>query len=279
MKNKKMRTTKGQMGQLGLLIIILVSAIIIFFFLTKFVNKTNYDQIINTCRFSVLAQTATEISPGISGSKSPLDLDCEKRYINFYNTKVDLGTTPETMKPTKVVYEGHKVTKFTKLNEDVVNQAIAEELRICKFEFGDGKVEIFANDEKFWTNENVCYVCAEINFEQEVQGPKYNSLVQYTKENSFSDTKQSYYDYLTEKTYAGNEMWGQPLYDPSTWTKIFTNADGSYANLEIDTSKKYLVFIEKRKPGKVELLNWGRPEWVTILPADEINKYCDVQGN
>jgi hypothetical protein len=270
---------KGQIGYLVTIILIIAGAIIIYGFIARFTGKATFEEAINTCRISVVAQSATELKPSASGWKSPLNINCEKRYIKFYNTKVEVGLNPENMKPLQLVVDGQKITRFRSLTEYTVNRVIAEEMRICKFEFADGKTEIFANDENLIKSQTVCFVCSQIHFDTGVKKQTFNTLVEYTKETNLKDYDKTYYEYLTEETISNNSMWSQPMYEVSFWTRLFTSEDGTYANLTIDTSKDYLVFVEKYKPGKLDWLHWGRPMWVAILPADKINNYCNIQAS
>ena len=277
------RQHRGQSGKIIEIILILAGAIVLFLFFSGVFAKSTFDEAINTCRFSVIGQVATELKPGISGMKSPFNINCEKRYIHFYNTKVELGLNPTNMQPRPIDVEGKKVSKFKELTDFDVDQVIAEEMRICKYEFADGKVEVFTNNEAFWSNKNVCFVCSEIDFDPTVSKKTFNTLVEYTNKTTFDNTQTSYYTYLTEKSVSENIMWIQPTYstdwfsvNPTGQFHILSGKDKDYANLNIDTSKKYAVFFEKFKPAKISTAS--KYFWVAIVPMDEINNYCDIQA-
>ena len=95
------KNKKGQYSQVMILLIILASAIIILLFITKFVTKSTIDESINACRLSVMTQAATTY--GIITKTSPLDINCDKRYVNFYNTRAELGliVAPSVASPVK----------------------------------------------------------------------------------------------------------------------------------------------------------------------------------
>ncbi|MGV8172328.1 MAG: hypothetical protein ACP5OA_06575 [Candidatus Woesearchaeota archaeon] len=282
--NKKIGT-KGQMGQLVVLILIIAGAIVIYAFIAKFVGKSTYEEAINTCRFSVIAQSATELGPSGSGWKSPLDINCEKRYISFYNTKVMMGLSPTNMKLLPISMNGQRMTKFRSLTEYAVYQVIAEEMRICKFEFADGKVEIFTNDEKTFDTQNVCFVCSEINFEDTVNQRVLEDFREFTEKTRISNDDKTYFEYLTEDTVMGNPMWSQPSFKPTY----------PYGNLSIDTSKSYVVVVRKYSSSNLDFLYKGilldslidkimpllkgGPLTVSIIPASDVNKYCDLQAS
>jgi hypothetical protein len=273
------KTKKAMTGQLGLLIIILISAIVIFLFITKYTAKTTFEQSITSCRLSVIAQSATEVFPSVSGKKSPFDINCDKRYVTFYNNKAELGLSLENMKSLPIYLEGKKVTKFNTLNEFVVNQVVAEELRVCKFQFADGKMDVFGNDDNnFWGfGKKICYVCSEINFDNKIKPQVFKNLVSYTKNTKF-DNNISYYEYLREISRAGNNIWTQPEVTPSTIGEMLGEKT-KFVELELDTSKKYLVFFEMYSPSTITVLQWEKPQYVWIMPAEDISTYCDMQAS
>ncbi|MGV8086311.1 MAG: hypothetical protein ACP5N1_01645 [Candidatus Woesearchaeota archaeon] len=282
----KLNNKKGMTAQLGLLIIILISAIVIFMFITKFTSKSSFEQAITTCRMSVIAQYATEIAPSISGKKSPFDINCERRYIQFYNNRVELGLSLENMKQLPIRLEGKKVTRFNSLNEFVVNQVIAEELRICKFQFADGKIEVFGNNDA-WSGQDICYVCSEINFDPKIGKKNFDTLIEYTKKTKYGSENITYYEYLTQETIYNNSMWVQPLFEEGI---LSTNVDTS-------KSYSYLIYIHKYDTGNIKDISKYAPNPhiqalrlifpnlfrdtidLGIVKAEDINKICDIQAN
>jgi hypothetical protein len=281
----KVMHKKGQIGKVGELILIIAGAIVMLLVLSKLTEKSTFDEAINTCRLSVIGQVATELKPGITGSKSPFDINCDRRYVKFYNTKVELGLSPTNMKARQVTINGKKVNKFSELTELTVDQVLAEEMRICKYQFADGKIEVFANDDSFWSGKYICFICSEVDFDPGVRRSEFVTLVEYTNKTTSDKTGTTYYDYLTEKSYTENILWSQPTY-------VSTNDyDKNYNNLTIDKSKKYYVFFEKYNPrthiqalsptDDVTKTNAYNVEqyWVAIVPADEINTYCNFQAS
>jgi hypothetical protein len=259
------KSRSGQMSHVASMLLVVAGAIIMLLFLTKFMGKATFEEAINTCRFSVMTQVASEVQPGLTGKKSPLDINCEKRYVRFYEHKVELGLNPEGMKPMAIDFEGEKIKKFSDLTDHVVNQVIAEELRICKYQFADGKVEIFGNDDAFWIGKkSICFVCAEIDFEPTVKQKSFNTLVEYTNKTTFDDTGITYYDYMTEKNMYGNYMW---------------KGIGGLNNLNIDTSKKYAIYIWKAKPGAISSLIQDGDMNILLTPYEDVNKYCKQQAS
>ena len=299
-KNNKIIGKKGQVGKVVEIILIIAGAIILYLFISMVTSKSTFDEAINTCRFSVIAQTATEFKPGITGAKSPFGINCEERYINFYNTKVELGLSSINMKPRPINVDGKQVNTFKILTDFTVDQVVAEEMRICKYEFGDGQMDVFVNNDYVLHSKDVCFICSEIRFVN-VKQSSFSTLVDYTQKTTFDESKVTYFDYLTQKTIYNVSMWIQPFFDAKK---------DPYYNLSIDTSKSYAVIIKKYSEGKWMKINPDylgnglagdmltiaqgikdlftskenqenhiAPLTVAIVPLTDINKYCDVQAS
>ena len=284
----KRYNNKGQVGKVVEIILIIAGAIILYLFIAQVTVKTTFDESINTCRFSVIAQVATELKPGLTGAKSPFGINCDKRYINFYNTKVQLGLSPTNMQPRPINVEGQKVNKFSTLTDFTVDQVVAEEMRICKYEFVDGKEDIFTNNDYLLNSKDVCFICTEIRF-VDVKKESFDTLLDYTKKTTFDDTKVTYFDYLTQNTLYNTSMWIQPFFAKTE----------PFSNLNIDTSKSYAVFVKKYSVGKwrnaphagvLGLIQDIKTVWLTkpenlaplavaIVPLTDINNYCDIQAS
>jgi hypothetical protein len=260
---------KGQMGQVAALILIIAGAIIIFMFISRFNNKATYEEVINTCRFSVTAQIATEKIPSLGSMKSPLDLNCEKRYIQFYNTRIELGLNPENTRPMTSMYNGQKISKFKTLTPYIVNQVVAEEMRICWFQFGEGKIPVFANDDKsFWWNDDVCFVCSEINFENTVETTQFTGLIDYMKTTTFDDTGTTYYEYINQATLS-ERSWEE-------YNQLDKHAAMLYTPFIMEKGKQYVVVFYKDYDS---LLQGKNAYYVEVLSQDKLNTLCEVQAS
>jgi hypothetical protein len=281
MKNQTYK--KGQMGKTVSIILILAGAIILYIFVAKVAAKSTYEQSINACRLSVIAQSGTEVMPTIGGVKSPFDVNCDRRYVTFYNTKVELGLNPENMKPIPVLYNARKTTKFRSLSDSVVNSVIAEEMRICKYQFADGRIDIFTNDDSTVGTDKVCFVCSEISFSDNVEKKEFTTFLEYTQKTKF-DGRTTYYNYLTENTLRNNSMWIQPIIGESgSYGEEYSNLMKSNYNL-IDSSQKYYILIQKFNEGNIlegySVANaWDDPIFIAILPAEKIGDYCEYQAS
>ncbi len=281
--NKPITNAKGNFSTVMTMILIFVSGIIIILALTSFNIANTMEQAVGVCRLSVITQSATSI--GIVDQDSIFNINCDKRYVDFYNTRVELGLSPQNMHTIKVDYGRKTTKKFLELNEFVVNQVLAEELRVCKLEFGDGRTDIFPNEDNFLSDKKVCFICSEINFKPGVKKQNFTNLKDYTQNTMIQQKGITYYDYLTEETRYNNSMWFQA-----------TLSEEQY-NITIDTSKQYVVYVQKYSYGvaqaALKLALIGNPATmpyafllrsqdaisVGIIPAKNINNVCDVQAN
>jgi len=258
----------GQIGKLGTIILIIAGAIILYMFIAKFTAKSTFEESINVCRFSVVGQTATEVIPGIREKTSPFNIDCDKRYITFYNTKVELGLSPGNMQAIGTP-ANNNVKKFNRLTESTVNSVIAEEMRICWFEFGEGKIKVFANDDKAvsW-KDDVCFVCSEINFEKSVEKEQFAGLIDYLKNTKIVEQDQTYYEYINGAT-DSKASWEE--YNSGN-KKI-----GMYNTLPyLDKSQQYAVVFKK------DYDFFGKNGYyVEVVPTDKLNLggVCDLQAS
>jgi len=280
------QNNKGQLSQVMILILILVSAIVILLVITRYVTKSTMDESVSACRISVMTQAAT--AWGIISKTSPLDINCDKRYVNFYNTRAELGLSLENMNSINVDLGDHKAKKFSELNDFIVDQVVAEELRVCKFEFGDGEINIFPNDKSgIFTGKDVCFVCSEINFKSITPSKTFIGLIDYTKKTTFSDAGTSYFNYLTEPTLYNESMWDQGAYideHPKDYT------------ISLDSSQSYSVVVRKHVPvaagtkiivSSIPIIGGPVSSMITstesidigIVQTKNLNKYCNLQAS
>ena len=105
---------KAQLGETARTILVIVSfivALLVGYFL--FLKATTSGNI-ESCKLSVQASSMGEI-----GGSSPLSIECNKRYVNFYKGRIDFGYNPEKMETLEIRYENKKIKKFKELNNDI----------------------------------------------------------------------------------------------------------------------------------------------------------------
>jgi hypothetical protein len=227
---------KAELSVVAGLILVLISGLVLFAVFSGVFKKATLEEAINVCRLSVLTQANTKGIPGASGMKSPLDLDCDKRYVDLYNDRVEIGLAPESTSPQSIIYNGKKIKKFTQLNDYIVNQVVAEEMRTCYFEFGEGKMHVFDNSldpsiKNTFDKEDVCFVCSEINF-KDVKQQSYSGYLDYIKKTYIKNEEMTYYQYFN-----------QPALGNISWSVFFSTIVDDNFKFQKDT--KYLVVFGK----------------------------------
>jgi hypothetical protein len=180
---------------------------------------------------------------------------------------VELGLNPEHMKPIKLNYEGQTITKFDGLDEYLVNQVVAEEMRICWFEFGEGKIKVMVNDNNPFAGKNVCFLCSEIQFEDGVKIEEFKGLIDYLENTKYDDTK-TYYEYFNQDSIS-KDTWENYINDednPAKMTDIVLNKTKTYGVVFIRDQR----FLSK---------DGYYVELVELSPNRTINKVCDIQAS
>jgi len=181
---------KGEegMGTLVAIILVAVTAIILFSFSGELFAKGKSASDIEACRLSVIAQSKTKIA-----GRTSVSLKCPRREIVFFNNKVEINGKKSS---------GYD---FKHLSRDIVNMVLAEELRLCWYRMGEGKEEVFGEDLILDFN-IVCSICSDIKFDKEVVESgrgvaTFSDLIPYLKSKKLSDSKTqgiSLWDYFTK---------------------------------------------------------------------------------
>ena len=215
---------------------------------------------IDTCRFSVIAQSGTATAM----TKSPLDVSCKTRYLDFTNTQVKEGLSPDKKSAIKVFYNGKTITTFPELNDYIVNQVVAEEMRICYFQFGEGKVkDLFANnDDSIGNKDDVCFICTQINFDKTIGSKTVKGFIDYINRTEVNGKGYTYLEYFDA-----------PSESENTWSeftnKIYDNNPSD--KMVFDTSQTYDVVF--RKDYDIFSKNGY---YIYFIPMDQLNNVCDI---
>jgi hypothetical protein len=265
----RLHNKKGEMGFLATMILILVSALVLIIVITGFGKKAGLEGALQACRFSVLAQSYSEVAPSAGGWKSPLDIECNTRYITFKNTEVDAGLDPDVQKPIAVYWDNKKVQKFSNLNDYVVNQVVAEEMRVCFYQFGEGRADIFVNQE-YLLKTNVCFICSDFTFD--VKGKEFHGLGEFIKKTTITSEGMTYQKYFDKAN----------TYIPFTWSGIAKDYPDTYEKIYSD--QHYIVIFKKKYvegvfgEGTITIDNGiiSNGYFVHFMHAEDIGKWCDL---
>ena len=236
---------------------ILLIAIIILIF-TSLSKKGD----IEACRLSVRLQSGTEVHVAGISAGSMFDVNCNKRYVYIYPDRVEEGNSPENTNPIDIFLNGKKVKRFGELSDYIVNYAVAEEMKICYYEFGEGKVDVFPNNKKWFNaDSDVCFICSEIVF-KDVPARKYTGFMSFIRTASIDNLKLTYLQYFN-----------QPSLSEKTWEE--------FTNHEYNNDAENKIFFDSKNPGKYDVVfrKTRNPiskngYYVYVIPSDKLNDVC-----
>lgn len=248
---------------LAKVILVIAVALILFAIIGKFIGTIEGGGDIEICRLSVIAQSKTKFF-----GSSPVNLDCKRREVVFYNNYVKINGKPATE------------YKFNELDDYFVNKVLAEELRICWHQMGQGKIEVFRSDAAYQA-ENVCVVCSEISFDQSVKKEKFEGLIDFLKTTPLPNTKKEdkkyYYNYLQESQKSIYIRLG--VNNPLPWTNHIVSwvKEGTTDRIHdqpIQKEKRYVVWFLGWKPGawNEDLAAFSSAYYIGITEPQELIK-------
>lgn len=286
------KSKRSEMGFLATILLILLAAIVLITAITQFSKKAGLEGVVQACRFSILAQSYTEVKPSTSGWESPLDIECSTRYVTFKNTEVLAGLDPETQKPLDVYWDGKKVKRFANLNDQIVNQVIAEEMKICWFQFAEGKTNVFPNNENwFQASDDICFICSNIEFDLPQQ-KVYDGLYDFLSKTTIKKEGKTYLAYLSDAS-KSDATWDEfvKIDDNDELERIYGD-DYAFEKINekmaFDTSKtKQYAIVFRRdydSAGIASVISIGAISdkdnyFIFVMPADKINEVCDLIAN
>jgi hypothetical protein len=233
-KNKKAELTTKQIVTL---IILIVSFIVILFFIFKLSLKEKTDKEI--CRNSVILKDQGKIFSG--------PLDCKTNYLCIYSEKECNGFFTEKI-------------KVKKENKTEIMKTIAEEMSDCKWMFGDDKKLRYTGGP---TSTGVdCAICSIISFDEGIQ--KQVPSISYLE----------FYNFLEKNFLKEGESYLNYLYQKESLTNFKVQSQFSNLNINenvINTSEKYSV-ITGIDNNLVDVLD--DDEWldVYLIPTKETSK-------
>jgi hypothetical protein len=271
-KSKILQSRKAQLGTLVKIILVLISAILLITAVVMIYAQVNAKGAIETCRISVLAQAETKIpaSP-TKGLTSPFSINCKKRYVKFFNNRVQEGNAPESTKPIEVNYNGRLTKNIPDLSSFVVNQVIAEEMRICYYEFGEGQVHTLNTG----IATDACYVCSEISFDDKTK--EFSGFMDYITKTYIKNEQMTYYEYLNKPSLSSVNwsMTADTLMKKYNYNYNRFSSSQSYAVVFAKSDQRWKVWLYQFWSGfNTEADNEYS---VQVVPVDKLNYLCDME--
>jgi len=201
------------------LIIALAVGIILFLATNTFTQIMGRGTDIEKCRLSILANAKARITetelPVVGGEQ--IAINCPKTELKL--TKKDIEA------------------KGALTKEDMIKRKLAEELRLCWYKTGEGKLKPFKGE-----SGRFCLICSEIEFDKNVQekAPEIRNFIKYLAETDMPKANTKYLDYLT----------GAGANEKLTINTAKLKWDGKKGITDkIKTSEKYSVIFAINKKG------------------------------
>jgi len=262
MKNKGELTTQQLVG----IIILIMSFVIILFFLFRLNLGETTDKEI--CHNSVALKAQTALGSG--------PLDCKTSYVCISGGGKCEGFNPSIT----IDIDLNPRTVESKSKEEIVKEeimkAIAEEMADCWWMFGEGKVD-YVGTEFFGSTQ--CALCSIISFDEKIK--EYEKL-------SGGISYLSFYDELKKpRTENKQETYLEYMYNVDGIMKFKGSFDSyleDYLSNNLDLNKQYFILTGRFAEGRFTTDNWfpqfklfvkNKPIPVTILEKTNEN-YQDV---
>jgi len=248
-KTVKMKAKKGiGYGAMAWMVLALFIAIALFSNTALIAQILKKDSNIEICKLSVLAQAQTKLA-GSSLAK----LDCERRKVVFFEDKIEINNKKEPK------YE------FKKIDQNMVNKVVAEELRLCWYMMGEGQMNVFEQEPVDIAiqpiAEKVCAICSEVSFDKSVKQKEFSGFIDYLKSTKIPKGEIHYFEYLIRSQRDKYFLWGWvpwTQYSPWGWgttDRISDNMEGAskeYDETQTDSDfssyKRYVVYFLASKP-------------------------------
>ncbi|MDP3766223.1 MAG: hypothetical protein Q8R04_06955 [Nanoarchaeota archaeon] len=238
-------------GIMAMILLVLVISGVLLSYTNSLAGILKKESNIEVCRLSALAQAQTKFA-----GQSPISLKCSRKEVKFFNNKVEIDGKKESK------YE------FNQLDDNSVNKVVAEELRLCWYMMGEGRVDVFRQDVVdeaviYTSGENVCIICSEISFDSKANNKRFSGLLDYLKSTKIPKDKVKedtyYFDYLIHSQRDRYLLWGNipwTQYTPDGWGTTDKISDNVEENIKqytasssgFDTNENYIVYFLAWKP-------------------------------
>ncbi len=164
---------KAQVGKFISIIILIIAVVILLSILMPMLSDWNSSNMREQCRASAVMRNkvSLEVSKKIvveSGTYRILPLQCPKIKTDFYNKGVK-----ENGKKKEVIVDNEVKDHFNELTQDIIYREIAEQMKLCWYQFGEG-IDVFQRrDDNFndvdWffggkSDGVACFICNDVEF-------------------------------------------------------------------------------------------------------------------
>jgi hypothetical protein len=293
LKSKKGDETLGA-GTLAVLIVLAITAIaLITFTTTVYTSGVFGEDDRQLCRTSLLGQGIA-----MHVDKDLIPPKCDTYNIKFYEDKVELNGKQMTVINPET---GEKKKNFKTLDDETVNQVVAEQMRLCWWQFWEGKRKFGETMVGYalWNEQgDNCFICNEISFDASVQQNQFTGYYTYIKNTKMSNSDKTYYEYMAdsgsmydEDTYQDKEklVWEQFAEGIGVYQALYSGKLGTREKIEtdikFDTTKSYVIIFDREgQAGSllrtgVEKTDQGLSSTITyftyVIPKDQMPKVCD----
>ncbi|MFH0870021.1 MAG: hypothetical protein V1866_03110 [archaeon] len=282
--------SKKAMAMESLVALIIIIAVTLFVLLYYLKEKNKYDVYSDreVCRESALAQS---ISTYVEGSGDLVSLSCPTNNIQFFNNHVEKNGKTLVVRD---VDSNKNIKKFKQLDDKIVDQVLAEEMRWCWYQFLEGQKELFSRNLLGAGLRGVlsdayafCYICDEVYFDESISQADFGTIKQYLMKTKMPNTELTYYNYTMKNPASKCDHFKDEAEKTSCWEGYFEEhineenefkgqesfyEPGGYAKLQ--TSVPYVIaFVRIGKPAKV--LTADLSYVVNILRTETLPVTCD----
>lgn len=277
------------MSAVVIMILVIIGALVILIVGQKIFIKYTGQGALEACRTSVLSQATLR-----PGGVSPLSLNCQRRYIDVFSDHVEFGNEPDKTQSMSLIINGEKKKSFSDINNEILNQVIAGEMKTCWYEFDEGRTDVFPNNMPFTgfapdPDDEVCFICTQMTFDTSVKNKKFTGLLKYLKDNYVPETKYTY-----------NEYFNAPSLSKMSWDEFSEEELFDYfektsdEDIVIDTSRELsIVFYKEYDTSRLNELGKtivgvtgvevGSDKtdiyYVFVIPTDKIEEACEIQAS
>ncbi len=220
------------------------------------------------CRLNVQAQALTKgVSTNpvnlLSGKSNVALKSCKTFNIHFKEKEV-IVTESGKKKKVEVYVEGTKTKRFDRLTNDIVNQVLAEQMRLCWYQFHEGQLDIF--NKQFLSNfgisgDHQCYLCNRISFDQDVRDNRFEDFYEYVNNTNITLVETSYLQYIS-----------QPTMSAKSWIETAAEIGIDKNNMDITFTKdqQYFIMFYRFNKGSAEKNKF----FTYVIPAEKYYSIC-----